>query len=347
MKILHLLNSSHFSGAENVVCQIINMFKDDDNIEMVYCSRDGQIREALCERNIDFVPITDLTVKEVKRVIREVKPDVVHAHDMRASFIASIACGKTKLISHIHNSDFRSRKISIKSVLYLLAAPKISNVIWVSNSCFENYCFSDLFSKKSTILYNVINKQDIENRANQDINCYGYDVVFVGRLANPKNPVRLLKIIEIAKRKYPNIKVGIAGTGDLEEIAHVTAHELGLEDNVDFLGFFSNPMKLLQSSKLMVMTSDREGLPMVALEAMALGVPIVSTPTDGLCDIVDHDITGYLENDNELFAKRIVEIISNPELRMRLSRNTLKKFDSINDVDTYKGILNGFYRENR
>ena len=54
MKILHLLQSNRFSGAENVVCQIIRMFENEPNIEMVYCSRDGQIREALNERNINY-----------------------------------------------------------------------------------------------------------------------------------------------------------------------------------------------------------------------------------------------------------------------------------------------------
>ena len=53
MRIIHLLQSSKFSGAENVVCQIISMMENDD-VEMAYCSCDGQIREALSERNIKF-----------------------------------------------------------------------------------------------------------------------------------------------------------------------------------------------------------------------------------------------------------------------------------------------------
>lgn len=71
MRILHLLQSNRFSGAENVVCQIIEMMNDNPNIEMIYCSRDGQIRDALLERDVQFVPIKDLTKSEVKRVIFE------------------------------------------------------------------------------------------------------------------------------------------------------------------------------------------------------------------------------------------------------------------------------------
>ena len=71
MKVLHLLQSDRFSGAENVVCQIIGVFKDNPDIEMAYCSRDGQIRDALDERRIKFYPITNLKISEVKRVIHE------------------------------------------------------------------------------------------------------------------------------------------------------------------------------------------------------------------------------------------------------------------------------------
>ena len=57
MKVLHLLQSNRFSGAENVVCQIIDMFRTDKDIEMVYCSPDGPIKETLTERKIRFVPL--------------------------------------------------------------------------------------------------------------------------------------------------------------------------------------------------------------------------------------------------------------------------------------------------
>ena len=93
MKILHVLNSNRFSGAENVVCQIVEMFRSDTDVEMVYCSPDGQIREALAERDVEFAPIKEMTVQEIKRVVREQQPDVIHSHDMRAGFISALACG--------------------------------------------------------------------------------------------------------------------------------------------------------------------------------------------------------------------------------------------------------------
>ena len=99
MKILHIANTDHFSGAENVICQIVSLFKDEKDAEMAYVSPDGSIREALAERKIRFVPIKQMNVKELRKVFREEKPDVVHAHDMKASLITSIM----KIISIVVN----------------------------------------------------------------------------------------------------------------------------------------------------------------------------------------------------------------------------------------------------
>ena len=76
MKVLHLLQSNQFSGAENVVCQIFDMMKTFPDIQMVYCSRDGQIREALAQRDIPFLPLKRMCIGEVRRVLREQKPDI-------------------------------------------------------------------------------------------------------------------------------------------------------------------------------------------------------------------------------------------------------------------------------
>ena len=137
MKILHLLNTNRYSGAENVVCQIINLFSLDDSYEMLYCSPKGDIENSLKERNVRYVGIDKLTCKEVKRIIIEQQPDIIHAHDMKASFIASFVCGKIPLISHIHNNAYDSRGITLKSVAYLKAAWKAKHILWVSQSAYN------------------------------------------------------------------------------------------------------------------------------------------------------------------------------------------------------------------
>ena len=344
MKILHLLQSNRFSGAENVVCQIIGMFRDTPDVEMVYASRDGQIRDALSERGVIFVPIKELSVREVKRVIREQKPDIIHAHDMGASFTAARACGKIPLISHIHNNNLDSRSFSLKSIAYFFAARKAKHVFWVSNSSYEGYCFHKSFAKKSQILYNIIDVEALYRKMKTDTTAYDYDVVYVGRLTYAKNPQRLMHVLKKVAEALPKVKVAIVGTGDLEEATRELCTELKLDANVHFLGFQSNPLKLLHDAKLMIMTSRYEGTPMCALEAMALGVPVISTPTDGLCELIDDGKNGYLSDDDEVLANRMVSIITDTSLREVLSTCARNKAKRINAVEPYKKTIFKMYR---
>ena len=338
MRIMHLLASNKFSGAENVVCQIINMFRDETDIEMIYCSPDGDIRSALTERAVNFVP-----VKEIKNVIKKQKPDLIHAHDMRASFIAAQTSGKIPFVSHIHGNFAGLNKATPKAIAYAYAASKAKHVFWVSKSSFDNYVFKGIAKKKSSVLYNVIDVEALNEKAFSDSNTYNYDVVFLGRLTWEKDPERLIRVIDLVVKKRPQTRIAIVGTGDMEEQTKSLATALSLNNNIDFLGFRSNPLKILHDSKVMLMTSIREGTPMCALEAMALGVPIVSTPTDGMKDLVEDGKTGYLSDDDCLLCKNIFGIISNYDLREKMSLNSTKNFNFFNDLRKYKKILREAY----
>lgn len=336
MKVMHLLQSSKFSGAENVVCQIISMFKNEDDVEMVYCSKDGQIRDALKERGICFFPMRKLCVSEVKRVIKEYKPDIIHAHDMNASFTAALACGRTILISHIHNNSFDSRKFSIKAIAYLVSALKSKHIFWVSESSFNGYYFHKWFTRKSSVLYNIIDINALYQKMKLDQNEYTYDVVYLGRLTYPKNPQRLMKVLKAATERCSKLSVAIVGSGDLEQETRKLCQKYGLERNVHFLGFQSNPLKILYDSKVMVMTSLWEGTPMCALESMALGVPIVSTPIDGLKDLVVNGENGYLFDDDDRLADALVSVSIESSLRKRLSKRQIDMSIEYNSVENYK-----------
>ena len=345
-RILHITMSDTFSGAENVACQIISMFRNDSDTEMLYCGVEGpKIRNALQERNIKFVPIKERSPREVARVIRETKPTIIHAHDMKASFYVALTCGKTPFVSHVHNNNVDSRGLSVKSILYYYAAGKAKHIFWVSKSAYEGYAFHEKFKGKSSILYNVINAEEVYRKAAQDKNEYDYDIVYVGRLTPQKNPQRLVEVLTGIEKKYPGMKAAIVGTGDLEAETKQKRQELNAEECIDMLGYSSNPYKIIKSAKIMIMTSRWEGLPMCALEAMALGVPIVSTPTDGLKEIVEDGKTGYLSDKDDVLIARCVDILKNEDLYQRLHQKTLEKAAVILDIKSYKSALDKVYRK--
>ena len=345
MRILHLLQSPHFSGAENVVCQIINMFKEDKDIEMIYCSQKGTIQKALEERKIKYFLLDSFTIKNVKNAIDLIKPDIIHAHDRTASLVASLVCGKIPYISHIHYNAMNTRTFSVKALGYLFATIKAKQIFWVSQSSFDGYIFHDFLKKKSTILYNIIDIHSLYERMYMDNTEYNYDFIFIGRIVEQKNPFRLLEVCKLVVNEIENVKFALVGTGELEESMKIKAKNMGLFNNISFVGYKANPLKMLYDSKAMLMTSRFEGTPMCALEALALGVPIVSTPADGMKDLIINGENGYLSENNEVLAQKLIEIIKSPSIRQDLSNKAVIFSKEYNNIDKYKKIISEVYRK--
>ena len=342
MKVLHVLNSRIYSGAEKVVCQIIKSFRPE--VEMAYCSPASDIvAQMLAEQDVTYYPMETMSRPELKRVIAQVRPDVIHAHDMRASFYSALCCGNIPLVSHIHNNAYDARGLSPKTVGYLLAGFKAKHILWVSNSSLKGYAFHRFFEKKSSVLYNTIDTDIIFQKLSQDANSYDYDMIYVGRLTFQKDPQRLMRLCARLKESKPDLEVAIVGTGELLEEVQALCDELGIVENVHFLGFQSNPIKMICDSKAMILTSRWEGTPMCAMEAMALGTPVVSTPSDGMMDLLDDGVNGYLTDDDATMAEVLLKIMEDSEHRTFLGNNAKEKFAKINDGPAYKQAIADTY----
>ncbi len=341
MKILHLLTTNKFSGAENVVCQIINLF--ESKIKMVYCSPEGPIRASLKERNVEFIPLKDFTISEIRRAIKIFNPDCIHAHDIRASVLSAIATSKIPIISHIHGKAEELTRLTIKSFLYRITIHKYQTIIAVSKSILNEYYFKKKLKTKSTVLYNVINKEILYEKVSQDKNEYEFDGVYLGRFVYPKNPQRLIKILAKVIEKRSISKFALVGDRELLDECQALAKKLGIFSNLCFKGFMSNPYKLLHGAKVMIMTSRAEGTPICLLEAMLLGVPIISTPIDGVKELLEDGWDGFYSHDDDYLVDSILKLLSNSELRNEFSTRILEKGLKLNNLDNYKDSLHKIY----
>ena len=297
----------------------------------------GTNEVSLKEKNIKHLKLDKFNYKLVKKAIENFKPDIVHAHDIKASIMATITCKKNiKVISHIHSNHKNMRKISLKSVLFNYVSKRISKIIWVSQSAFDNYVYKDRIKEKSIVLYNVINKKELVDSIQRDKNQYGtFDIIYLGRLIHVKNPERLINIIKSIKKNGYNIKVAIVGDGDLYNSVEKLIDMFELKDNVKLFGYVTNPYKILNSSKILMMTSRYEGTPMVVLEAMALGKPIISTPVDGIKDLVAQEINGFLSNDDRELERVIMQLLKDDKILEEYSKNALKQFEKISNINKY------------
>ena len=120
-------------------------------------------------------------------------------------------------------------------------------------------------------------------------------VINVARLEEQKGQEYLIRSFVRIKKEIPLTKLVILGEGHLEHKLRDLAKGLGLEQDVVFLGWQKNPFKFLAYSKVFVLSSLWEGFPNTLLEAMALGLPVISTDCpSGPNEIIKHGENGFL-----------------------------------------------------
>lgn len=344
-KIMHLISTDVFSGAENVACQIINGFSKDEKYKMIYVSKIGPNKKSLEDRSITYYKLNNFNYKCIKKAIQDFKPDIIHAHDIKASIYASLFYKKAVIISHIHGNHENMRKFNLKTFLYNMFSKRFNKIIWVSKSCLEDYYYSNKIQDKSIILYNVINPEEIYQKAKQDKNKYSFDIIYLGRMTYPKNPLRLIDVVNEVIKQRPQTTVALVGTGELDKDVKEKIHEYKLEKNITFFGFQENPYKILVSSKVMLMTSRYEGTPMCALEALACGVPIISTPTDGLLELIQNGENGYICSTNEDLVEKTLTIIQDKSNAIEMSKRVKLSSKKINNIIKYLNTINKIYVE--
>ncbi len=345
MKILHLLKTDRFSGAENVVCQIISMFSDDKEHEMVYCSVDGPIRQSLESRGIPFLPLSSFNLSEVRQAISKFDPDIIHAHDVHASLYAALSGKHRRIIDQIHGNDIGMRKTNAKSLSFRYAASKAEKIIWVYETALDDYVFSDnkKLREKSLIMKNVVDRDELYRKADSARTDECPTVVFLGRINDIKDPLRAIRIIAKVIDHLPNVTANLIGSGDLAGECESLINSLGMTDKIKLLGFMDNPYGVLSKGKVFLMTSRFEGIPMAAIEAMAFGLPIVSTPVDGMKLLVTEGKNGFVNNDDSVLVDDIVRLCEDSDLYSAMSKASLERFSELNNLDAYRRTLLEIY----
>lgn len=342
MRVLHLLTTNKISGAETVSINIINHCKNE--YECIYCSPTGEIKENLKNEGILFYPLNSFTLREVKKAIKKTNPDIIHAHDIRASVYAAFSTKEIPIISHIHGRFQDMCQLSFRSLIYKIITKRIYKIVCVSKSIYDNFYFQNDIKNKGILLENKIDLNNILQRINSINNAPKYDFSFVGRLENVKNPKRFIYLIKQIQMKNKSIKACMVGDGSLFNECKEIINSEGI--NIDLLGFQSEPLYYLKNTKALIMTSISEGIPMVALESLACNKPILSTPTDGLLDIIIDNKNGFICNSDIEFLEKMEYIIDNHDGYDNMCRfiKSNNKNQYVEYIDKIKKIYNSSLR---
>ena len=339
MKVLHLLKSTKYSGAENVVLTIMSLFPE---AEMIYASPDGPIREVVETRGQKFYPLESISVGAVRKAIRDLKPDLIHAHDFSMATCAAWAAGKTPVVAHFHNNPLWLKKICPQSVALALSLPRIRNVISVSNSIEAEYIFRGLLKQKNTVVGNVVNCADVRQKAQETCDCTQVDLVFLGRMTNPKQPLLFCQIVQKLHEKRPQITACMIGDGELMPQVKKYIQEHELEHNIELVGFQSNPYPYLNAGKIMAMPSSWEGFGLAAVEGLCLGKPVVCSGVGGLADIVDESCGAICKTIDE-YCNAILKLLQDENAYCRCSANAVGKSMQYTDMQRYKERILNIY----
>ena len=199
----------------------------------------------------------------------------------------------------------------------------------------QNY-FSKQVQKKSEVIYNPINLG--EKAGSAGLTSKEKKIVSVGRLMPQKNQKMLFQAFKMVLKKHPEYQLVIYGEGPMRDTLEDYAKELGIEKNILLPGSVSDVHDRIKDAEIFVLSSDFEGMPNALIEAMCLGLPVISTKVSGATDlIIDHEngILTELDHQEQLEAA-MIELIENPELAEKLAKNAVE----LNDLLELNKIMN-------
>lgn len=345
-KVLHVLKSSVYSGAENVVITIMKHL--GEQFEFAYLAVKGEIEAVLKREQLSYYLLEKYTRKAIGKVIREFEPDVVHAHD----FTATVFCSSLKkdfyLISHLHYDPPWVQHWNLKTVLYAGYARKIDKLVLVSHDMISSMVFTKDLKVKPSKICVIKNPLDIR-RIKQDAetegsDCSCYDVIFVGRFVEQKDPQRFIRIINEVKRKgLVNIACIMLGKGELFEECRGLINELELDANIQMAGFQQNPYRYIKNSKILSLTSKWEGFGLVLAEANILGVPALSTKTSGACEVLGKDAWEICNTDAE-FTEKITGLLTKDMQYQNIKKAVQKRSQKFDNLEDYMERITLIYK---
>jgi len=212
------------------------------------------------------------------------------------------------------------------------------NVVTVSESSRKELVRFGIASDKINVIYNSIDQKGFAPGIKSEEPLIAY----VGRVKKYKRLDHLLEAFRVVKRSIPEARLIIAGRGDCADLER-SVKNLQMKDWVSLMGEVSQEDKrgILQKAWVFVTPSMKEGWGISVIEANACGTPAVAYDVAGLRDSVRNDETGLLvpEADVVKLADTIIKVLSDSELRQRLSQNALKWADSFNWDTTAREFL--------
>ena len=380
MKILHLLYSDGIAGAEKHLLHLLPAMKneginchliivvshknknrfDNYSIELTGLGIQNSI---IMSSKIGFLR----TAKKIKNYMDSNEFIHLHSHlsnsDLIATIIKLFFNPRLKTISTKHGYEEKFLEI-LPDVPDVNEQRKIARKSWffyiskfMIDRCDHNFAVSKALS---VLFHNIgLTKTQIpfiqhgidipkldSNAGENHLRISPHQIVTVGRLENFKGHKYLIEAMVYIVKQFPLSKLLIIGSGSQKTNLEALATNLGVIENIKFLGFCSDPYSYVQNSDVAALPSLFEPFGLVYIEAFALGTPVVAFDTPAGNEILENNKTGLLVSprDSKELSEKIIHLLSNPEEADLISKAAKNKYFEYYNAQRLAKDTANFYR---
>ncbi len=278
------------------------------------------------------------TIRQVRARVRENEPELIHANSVRAGLVISAATLGLgiPIVWHVHDL-LPQHPLSTCIRLFTLLLPPVRIVV-VAKAAADRFKGKLLgwFPKRVNfaVIYNAIDVAKLNSAATstpvrRELRLRNNDrlIGIVGNLSPVKGQLELIRAFAKSRKRIPNLALLVVGSALFNRGDHyqkqlsAEVRALGLDHCVRFLGQRNDLPAIMGALDLLVMNSLSEAFPLVALEGMAAGVPVLATSVGGLPELITHEKNGWLVplgNEDKL-VDGIVSLLERSDLSTRLA----------------------------
>jgi len=352
-------------GVEKVVINLANgLFAKSYAVDI--CCLDIQESSSLLPKLSDGINLINLNTKRVRnsfkatyKYLSDNKPDIVFSNFNYITVVILVVSlfvrSNTKYIAIEHSpTPFTNRKkfvVFSLSILMFLTYWRLSKIITVSEGVAHSVAKRVPYAKKKiAVIYNPVFSEDILNKKYEKVEEYIINqwirdkkpiITSVGRFTFVKDYPTLIRAFDLVRHKGYDAKLILIGDGVDKELIEKEVENLGISRYVFMPGFKDNPYKYIRNSSVFVLSSKNEGFPTVLIEALACGVPVVSTDCiSGPREILDNGKYGKLVpvGDAEKMAKAIIETLED-EYTSNIGVKRAEEFSIDKALSKYEEVI--------
>jgi N-acetyl-alpha-D-glucosaminyl L-malate synthase BshA len=268
-------------------------------------------------------------VSKLSEVTKSCNLDIIHAHyavpNATSAYLAKKICNDSvKVVTTLHGTDsyLVGSHPSYKEVTEF--SMQNSDALTAVSEYLKERTMADFnITRKIEMIPNFVDPQKfkrLKRCREEKMVCHSSNFRPIKRIPD------VIEVFRIISQEI-DCKLFLTGDGPERPKAQELARNLGISENIKFLGNVKNVQEIIGKSDLFLLPSEDESFGLAALEAMSCEVPVVATNVGGLKELISHDVDGYLAEvgDAEMLAQYSLKILTDSNLQERLGRNALRK----------------------